>query len=172
MYKKYLIQPLLAVMLVLGFTGAAFADDGGWPLVDLTQPAGAYRVELKLLPAEPFVTQAEANKSGNKGKMVTDSKKVKPVAVNGDTHPNRHLVVFIKKDGKPVKDAQVKMTYERQDPEAKATELPVVPMWVAGVGKITTHYGNNVNLEPGDYVVHVSINGKATTDFKFTEKQI
>lgn len=169
MYKKYLIQPVLAVFLALGFSAAAFASSGG-PVADITHSAGGYSINLKLLPAEPFVKQSEAKKAANKGAMVFGGGDNKPVAVGSDANPNQHLVVFIKKDGKPVQNATVQMTYKKVGSKAKATVLPVTPMWVAGIGKATMHYGNNLHLSPGKYVVHVTVNGKAKTKFKVTEK--
>jgi len=78
------------------------------------------------------------------------------MAVNGAGHPNHHLVVFIKKDGKPVEDAQVAMAY-RESGRKEWRELPVARMHVAGKGAETTHYGNNVYLAPGKYEVRVTV---------------
>lgn len=115
--------------------------------------SGPYTFNLKVLPPETF--------HGPNAAMAHDSGAM-AMAVNGPGHPNHHLVVFIKKNGKPVEDAQVTIAY-RQSQWAHWKELPVARMHVAGKGPETTHYGNNVDLAPGKYEVRVSADGHSAT---------
>lgn len=100
------------------------------------------------------------------GAMMVRDGGAKPVAINGSTHPNRHMVVFLKKDGKPVVHARVEIRY-RMGSMGKWSKLPVLNMHVKGRSLATTHFGNNVSLKRGDYQVLVKVNGKSAA-FHFT----
>lgn len=126
--------------------------------VNQVAKAGSYTVNLKVLPAESF--------AGPGAEMVRDSG-AEAAQVHGPEHPNHHLVVFIKKDGKPVENAQVAIAYKKGG-AAHWQNLPVARMHVSGKGPETTHYGNNLKLEPGKYRVRVTINSEAHTTFHFT----
>lgn len=118
--------------------------------------SGPYTFNLKVLPPETF--------HGPNAAMAHDAGAM-AMAVNGPGRPNHHLVVFIKKDGKPVEHAQVKIAYRRGRGAWK--QLPVARMHVAGKGLDTTHYGNNVNLPAGKYEVRVTV-GRQHATFRFT----
>jgi hypothetical protein len=120
--------------------------------------SGPYTVNLKVLPAESF-HGAHAEMAHDAGAMA--------MAVDGPEHPNHHLVVFVKKDGKPVEDAKVGIAY-RQSAWKQWKELPVARMHVAGKGVATTHYGNNVSLGPGKYEVRVTVNSQPFATFRIT----
>ena len=120
--------------------------------------SGAYTVNLKVLPAETF--------HGSHAEMMHDGGAM-GAAVNGPEHPNHHLVVFVKKDGKPVEDAKVTIAYT-QSAWGHWKHLPVARMHVAGKGPETTHYGNNVDLAPGKYEVRVTVNGQRFAIFRIT----
>jgi hypothetical protein len=150
-----------AVLLVPHFAQAQ--------VVSKTATAGPYSVNLKVLPAEGFMgSMAPMQREG--GAM--------PEAVNGPMHPNHHMVVFIKKDGKPVEHARVKIWYRmamggmmgKSMGDMKGMDkwmtLPVTRMEVRGKGPGTTHFGNNVHLMNGSYEVKVNVNGK-TAMFHF-----
>lgn len=150
----------LAAVLVftLGFLlvpGAAQAQT-----ISKKAKAGVFSVNLKVLPAESF--------TGPKSAMVKDAG-AQPNTLNGPEHPNHHMVAFIKKDGKPVENAMVDISY--RDLSSKMNgwmKLPVVRMHVRGHGLATTHYGNNVRFEPGRYEVHVTVNGNGPATFRFS----
>jgi len=120
--------------------------------------SGPYTINLKVLPAESF--------HGSHAEMAHDGGAM-AVAVNGPEHPNHHLVVFVKKDGKPVEDAKVTISY-RQSAGEHWKQLPVARMHVAGKGLATTHYGNNADLAPGKYRVRVTVNGQRFATFHIT----
>lgn len=153
----------LGILLVPGVARAQHAQN-----VSETHSVGDYSVTLKVLPAEHF--------TGTNAEMVKDSGAA-PKRVGGPDQPNHHLVVFIKKDGKPVEHARVSIdiqnaaTHQFQDNMGKMVpwaHLGVVRMHVAGQGPSTTHYGNNVNLAPGTYDVRVTVNGSAPVEFQFS----
>lgn len=132
--------------------------------ISMTATAGAYTVTLKVLPAETF--------TGAKAEMAKDAGAA-PDAVNGPGKPNHHLVAFVTRDGKPVEDATVTISYRKAPSNTASadgtggwTALGVVRMHVAGKGLETTHYGNNVRLATGTYDVRVSVNGSAPATFK------
>lgn len=124
--------------------------------------AGSYSLTLKVLPAESF--------TGPKAEMVRDGG-ANPNKVNGPEHPNHHMVVFVKQNGKPVENATVDMNYRRLSPNPTNWKLlPVVRMHVKGHGLATTHYGNNVKLGRGKYAVQVGVNGAMPATFTFSLK--
>ncbi len=112
---------------------------------------GDYAVTVKVLPAETF--------TGPHAEMVRDAG-AQPVEASSSSEPNRHLVAFVEKNGQPVENADVVIRYRPIGAaDTPWTELPVVRMHVAGKGRETTHYGNNVHLAAGTYQVQVSVNG-------------
>lgn len=136
-------------------TGAALAQT-----ISQTAKAGDYSVTLKVLPAESF--------SGPKAEMVQDGG-ASPNMLNGPMHPNHHLVAFVEKSGAPVENATVEISYRLTSSNMGAwTTLPVVRMHVAGQDLKTTHYGNNVRFDPGDYEVRVTVNGSGPATFRFS----
>lgn len=48
---------------------------------------------------------------------------------------------------------------------AKTMTLPVTQMWVASKGVKSTHFGNNVHLDPGRYRVQVTVNHSTKATF-------
>lgn len=160
MKTKIRSYPFLAAALIFALglllaPGAAQAQT-----VSKTAKAGIFSVTLKVLPAESF--------TGPKSAMVKDSG-AEPNTLNGPDHPNHHMVAFVKKDGKPVEDAMVDISYRDLSSKMKGwMKLPVVRMHVRGHGLATTHYGNNVRLEPGRYEVRVTVNGNGPATFHFS----
>jgi hypothetical protein len=130
-----------------------------------TKVAGPYRIELHVLPAEPFYTKQEvADKQLTNGMEIEGG--AAPVAANADSHPNHHLVVhvFDRKSGQVVTDAAVAMNFVLLDAKDQAVgapvTVPVVIMQAIGKGPASTHYGNNVNMSAGRYRVTVAVNGR------------
>jgi hypothetical protein len=157
---QFLPRPtLVSVALVaalLAFGTPAIGHAAARQPISRTTVAGPYTVTLKVLPAESF-TGPGAEMAWVGG--------AKPQDEGSPARPNHHLV---ERGEKPVEDARVEIAYERRAPQASWTELPVARMHVAGKGAATTHYGNNVKLEPGSYRVRVTVGGKDTATFEFT----
>jgi len=162
--KWFSIAACVPALWVAVIAGAVAA-----PATDLmrTKTVGPYRIELHVLPAEPFFSKAEvAAKNVKEGMEIEGG--AAPVAPDADSHPNHHLVVhvFDKKSGKAVADATVTMSYVALDakgkPTSAATEVPVVVMQAVGKGAPSTHYGNNVTMAPGRYDVAVTVNKQKT----------
>lgn len=145
-----------AAVLAFGSAGAANAREPG--PVSQTQTAGPYTVTLKVLPAESF--------TGPNAEMTWDAG-AKPEQKAGPAHPNRHVVAFVERDGKPVEDANVEIAYEQMSPNASWHAVPVARMHVSGKSLATTHYGNNVKLEPGSYQARVTVDGSHAATFEF-----
>ncbi len=83
--------------------------------------SGAYRVELHVLPAEPFFSKADvAAKNVKEGMEIEGG--AAPVAPDADSHPNHHLVVhvFDKKTSKVLTDATVTMSFVALDAKGQA----------------------------------------------------
>jgi|GEM_PF-1009506 hypothetical protein len=123
------------------------------------------RIELHVLPAEPFFTADEAAaKHATAGMLIMGG--AAPVAPDAESKPNHHLVVhvFDAKTGKAVTDATVSMSFRPIDasgkPSGDSVEVPVVVMQAIGKGAQSTHYGNNVTMSSGKYSVAVTVNGK------------
>jgi hypothetical protein len=157
-YGKWLFTAVL--VLVIGLTVSANAAD-----VMRAKTVGAYRVELHVLPAEPFFDKEEvAAKQVKEGMEIEGG--APPVMLDAPSHPNHHLVVhvFDRKTRQAVTDATVTMSFASLDRKGHAagapTEVPVVVMQAIGKGPASTHYGNNVTMPPGHYQVTVAVNGK------------
>ncbi len=151
--------PLFAAALIFAAGGLFAAGVAHAQVVSKTAMAGAYSVSLKVLPAESFM--------GPHAAMAHDAGAA-PVTLNGPEHPNHHMVVFVKKDGKPVENATVGIVYRELSPHmGKWITLPVARMHVAGKSLATTHYGNNLKIGPGSYEARVTVNGTSTATFHF-----
>lgn len=153
-------RSIIAIVCLLAASTALAASNHN----SMTRQSGPYTLNLNLLPAEPFVAPSKANDPAHAGAMVTGSGAA-PVRRNGPAHPNYHLVVFISKHGQPVEQAKVSMRYQQQNGE-HWHKLPVTQMWIAGKGRSTMHFGNNVHLAPGQYRVQVSVNSRPPVTFK------
>ena len=140
--------------------------------VDKTTTAGSYRLELEVLPPEPFFSQSEVQSQQVQSGMLV-VRGAAPLQPNASPRPDHHLVVhvFDKSTGKAVTGADVRMGFQRLapggEPSGPVTRVPVVEMQVIGKGPQTTHYGNNVSMPPGTYRVTVTVNA-ATAEFKVT----
>ena len=128
--------------------------------IQMTQPAGPYRIELNLLLAEPFVSAAAAASGAVTEGMVAlgGAAPVPPSAAN------HHLVahVFDRLSGHALTHADVRIRY-RHGGSSLAFAVPIVRMEAVGKGPQSTHYGNNVRLRPGDYYITVTANGHSAT---------
>jgi hypothetical protein len=145
--------------------------------IDQSKTAGPYRVELEVLPPEPFYSAKQvAAGEGKTGMLILGG--AEPVQPDAPSHPDHHLVVhvFQKTTNKALTNAKVRLAVQPLDskgqPTGKAMKVPVVRMQMismAGMGGMggmgsmgapqTTHYGNNVTLPPGDYRVEAIANG-------------
>ena len=123
------------------------------------------RIELHILPAEPFFTADEVKSKKVKAGMLIISG-AEPLSLEANTHPNRHLVVHIfdAKTGKAITTAKVSMNFQQLDAKRKPTwdsvNVPIVIMQAIGKGLESTHYGNNVVMPAGSYSVTVVASGK------------
>jgi hypothetical protein len=123
------------------------------------------KIELHVLQAEPFFTQDEVTAGkATEGMLIISGEK--PLALDAGTHPNHHLVihVFDANTGKAGTNANVKMSFQHLDSTGKALgnpiKVPVVKMQAIGKGEQSTHYGNNVVMPDGSYIVSLSVNKK------------
>lgn len=131
-------------------------------MVARTDTVGGYTITLRVLPAESF-TGAHAAMARDAG--------AQPMSLKASPAPNHHLVAFIRKDGKPVEDATVTISYRKAGTSAGSwMELPVVRMHVTGKSLATTHYGNNADLVAGSYEARVTVNGGPPAMYHFTVK--
>jgi hypothetical protein len=141
--------------------------------IDLSKTAGPYRIELEVLPPEPFYSAKQVAAGETKmGMLVLGG--AEPVQPGAPSHPNHHLVVhvFQKTTNKALTNAHVQLTVQPLDskgqPTGQAMKVPVVRMQMTGMSGMggmgaaqTTHYGNNISLPPGDYRVAATANGHA-----------
>lgn len=155
----------IVLFFVVSLAAGLSAFPSGDQNIVKTETTDGLKIELHVLPAEPFYTsdQVKANPE-LEGMLVRGG--AEPLQPDAKAHPNHHLIVhvFDAKTGKPLTDADVSMKYQLTDkqgrPQGTATEVPVVIMQVIGKGAETTHYGNNVVMPDGSYVVTVVANGK------------
>jgi hypothetical protein len=155
-HRRTLQAAALAVGVVLAVPAAA--KD-----VMKTKTVGVYRIELHVLPAEPFYTADEVAAKHVTTGMVIQGGAV-PVKPDTDVHPNHHLVVhvFDRKTGQAITDAKVGLSFEAlgrgNKPAGASAEVPVVIMQAIGMGPKSTHYGNNVVMPAGSYRVTATVN--------------
>ena len=155
---------LMGLLLVGSGTLTAGTDH-----IEKTATTGGLRLELHVLPAEPFYTAAQVEADPALEGMLTVGG-AEPLGLDAKPRPNHHLIVhvFDAKTGKPLSDAKVTMKYRPLDaagkPQGHWETVPVVVMQVIGKGPETTHYGNNVVLPDGHWAVTVTANGN-TAEF-------
>ncbi len=153
---RLLMAGALAGLLVPA--SLALAKGGPKPVTRKAQ-AGPYQVTLKVLPAEAF--------EGPHAEMAWDGG-AKAMTLTSAARPNRHLVVFVTRAGKPVTDGKVRIRYRMTGMrQSRWMTLPVAKMHVAGKSAATTHYGNNVHLRHGWYQAVVTVNGHRTQVMRF-----
>jgi hypothetical protein len=158
--SKLSIMFQTAFVLLVVFTVSIDAKD-----VMKTATVGGMRIELNILPAEPFFTADEVTTKKVKAGMLIISG-AEPLPLEASTHPNRHLVVHIfdAKTGKAITTAKVSISFQQLDAKGKPTgdlvNVPIVIMQAIGEGVESTHYGNNVVMPAGSYSVTVVANGK------------
>lgn len=147
----------LVAALALGATVAAAETVA--PISETTM-TGLYSIIVKVLPAESF--------TGTNAAMTWDAG-APPVDLNSPLHPNHHLVAFVMLRSKPVEDANVAIRYREVQPRPSHwISLPVARMHDAGKRLDTTHYGNNVRLQPGSYEVEVTVDNSEPATVQFT----
>lgn len=157
-YRNWFLTATL--VSTIGVAASAYAADAMW-----TKTIGTNRVELHVLPAEPFFSKDEVATKQIKDGMEVQSGAT-PVMPDAASHPNHHLVVhvFDNKTQQAITDATVTMNYASLDREGKPAgalvEVPVVIMQAIGKGPSSTHYGNNVTMPAGRFQVTVAVNGK------------
>jgi hypothetical protein len=91
-----------------------------------TKTVGDYRVELHVLPAEPFFTKEEiAAKHVKEGMQIEGG--AAPVPLDAPSHPNHHLVVhvFDQKSGRALTAAKVTLRFAPLDDKGKAVGASV-----------------------------------------------
>jgi|SRR5208283_17701 len=154
----------LLIVFIIMFVCPVYARAGG---MMKTATIDGLRVELHVLPAEPFFTADEVAASHAKEGMLIMGGAT-PVVPGAASNPNHHLVVHIfnAKTGKAVTNAKISMNFQLLDdtakPKGSVVDVPVVVMQAVGKGPQTTHYGNNVVMPDGTYSIAVSVNGKNT----------
>lgn len=153
--------PAIALTIAATLASPVTAMDMGKG-VTMTKTAGPYSIELQLLPAEPFYSQAQFENEHPKDGMLVVGGAV-PVQPDAASHPNHHLIVhvFDTASGKAVTDATVTISFAQGTGPAQS--LPIVEMQAIGKGPQSTHYGNNLNLPDGTYTVTVTANGNTAT---------
>lgn len=158
-FRRFIPAIALAVIAAVTLPATAMNMSSA---VTMTKTAGPYRIELQLLPAEPFYTQAQYEKEHPENGMLVVGGAM-PVRLDAPSHPNHHLIVhvFDKASGKAVTGATVTISYAQGSDSARS--LPIVEMQAIGKGPQSTHYGNNLNLPDGTYEVTVTVNGNAVT---------
>lgn len=156
---RHPLARLVPVGVLAGLLVPLSARAGQPRPTSLEATAGPYEVTLKVLPAEHF--------EGPRAEMAWDGG-ARPLTLTDGHRPNRHLVAFVKRGGKPVVDAKVAIRYRLTGMHrSRWMRLPVARMHVAGKSKATTHYGNNVRLRPGWYEAQVTVNGHTTRALRF-----
>ncbi len=152
MRKRFLATILIAPLAALALAGNAWAAGP----VKISKMDGPYKLVLQLLPAEPFLSKSEI-KAGKHGMDRIRGAAANPL--HASTAPNHHLIVHVlnASTGKAVTNADVRISYNKVSSSGKPKNLPVVEMQANGKGVASTHYGNNVHLSSGRYLIWVRV---------------
>jgi hypothetical protein len=155
-------------MFVISALAILYPAVAGHVMKDTT--VGGYKIELHVVPAEPFFTDREVEEHQvTEGMLIMGG--ATPMAPDAVPRPNHHLVVHVydAKTGKALTGAKVTMKFQNLDEKGTLSggsiNVPVVIMQAIGKGVESTHYGNNVSMPSGTYLVTVSVNNKKA-DFK------
>jgi hypothetical protein len=129
--------------------------------IQLVRATGPYRIELDVLPAEPFVSSAAAASGTVKVGMV----RLGGASPASPAVTNHHLVahVFNRMTGRALTHANVRIQYKLSGSPVAPIAVPIVRMEAVGQGSQSTHYGNNVRMRPGTYDVAVMADDYSTT---------
>jgi hypothetical protein len=148
--------------------GLAFSSAHAGAVMRDTTLHGVH-IELHVMAAEPFYSKKEvASNTIAEGMMVMGG--ARPVGLTAASHPDHHLVVhvFDAKTGTAITDAKVKIKFHSlSDASNTFTNVPIVVMQAIGKGAPSTHYGNNVTMPNGSYVIAV-IADKIKVNFTVT----
>jgi len=159
-----------SVTLALAATGmvalAASASPGfGMTPEKAKAKTADYRLELDIGGEEMMYSKADAKRlKPNGGEIMVSGKMARGMASN-DSMPNgKHLYhlelhVRSKQTDQPVRDAKVRISISGVSLKQPVT-VPIAVMYGIVAGKNDWHYGNNVQLASGSYVVYVSANGE------------
>ena len=159
--------------MALGVLAAGPAAAGAARAATLATANGVtadYRLELDVGTPEKMYSRAEAAKMKlTTGEIMVSGKMAGGMAgmsagSSGTMAPMgamRHLElhVYDKASGKAVRGANVHITV-RNAAGGMAMTVPIAVMYGIAEGEKDWHYGNNVDMPPGSYVVDVSANGE------------
>ena len=133
--RTYSILFQLSVAIVIAGTFPAEAEN-----VMKDTVVGPYKIELHVMPAEPFFTADEVKaKQAEAGMLIMGG--AAPVAPDTGSRTKHHLVahVFKAKTGKAITDAKVDMSFQPLDDNGKlsgsSVNVPIVVMQAIGKGK-------------------------------------
>jgi hypothetical protein len=140
-------------------------------LIDTT--LGGVRIELHAYPPEPLFTKDQVSEGNvREGMLILGGER--PLGLDAPMRPNLHLAlhIFDVKTERAIEDARIKMSFQALDSKGNLfgapVEVPIVVMQAVakdtsnGARKSakTLHYGNNVSLPDGPYVISLSVNDK------------
>jgi len=126
------------------------------------------KIQLHVSPAEQFFTKDQVSAGKAKNGMVV-IRGAKPLPPDAETKPNLHLVVHVSDSltTRPISNAKVRMRFRSLDEKSMQTgtpvDVPIVEMQAIGKGEESTHYGNNVVMQNGPYLIDVEVNGSKIT---------
>lgn len=147
----------------------ARAAMGAGTVVTESKVAGPYSLTLRIGPLEQMYTQNEARKKHPKsGEVMLRGTMAMGGMGMGGPMPNHHLElhVLMRSTKAVVTDAMVAITIETTAGKV-LTHVPIAVMRGVTAGPSDTHYGNNVSLKDGTYVVAVQVEHTSAT-FKVT----
>ena len=126
---------------------------------------GGLRIELHVMPAEPFYSRKEITSQNIRAGMLVVGG-APPVGLHTKPSPDHHLVIHVydTKSGKAVTNARVRISFRSLGiSPGHPTNVPVAIMEAIGKGEQSTHYGNNVIMPDGSYSVAIVINRQKVT---------
>lgn len=157
MFHKGIV--LFIIPLALAMTAQAAGAKGMKRTVTRSHVAGAYRLVLKIGPAEKMGPKAEKPLGGH---MATCRMGMQAMATRDHMRRarcNHHveLHVFTRATGKVVTKASVSIRLHCRSMNM-SHKVPIMTMMGADVGMKDFHYGNNVRLMAATYNVSVTVN--------------
>ena len=130
------------------------------PIKAETQTAD-YRLDLQIGPMEKMYSAADvAAKHLTQGEVMSGGK-MTMIAASVNKADIRHLEIHVHAldGGKVVTDADVTIAVTNSGTQ-EVQDLPTAKMYGIKEGVPDTHFGNNVDMPPGNYTINVTVNGE------------
>ncbi len=153
------MHTLWKVGFVLGLVGGITMPTIAIAQAPITQQAqtARYRLDLQIGPFEKMFAPEDAEmKQVMQGEVMIGGKMSMPKDMTTAHHLEIHVHAL--DSGDSVMDAD--LTIAVSDASKAVQQIPVATMYGIAEGLGDIHYGNNIDMPPGNYTIDVTVNGE------------